>query len=448
MQTRALLLGGGLVGSLLSCFLARRGFQVSVMERRPDWRQSGFAGGRSINLALSDRGWAALQKLELDQDVRKLALPMTGRMIHQINGNTQFLPYSDGVQAIYSVSRAKLNALLAQTAIEKFGVNFQFDKKCIALDLNNTSATLQNADGTSETVSADIIFGSDGAFSELRSEMMRQTKNFNYSQQFESHGYKELTIPPNADGSHKINPGALHIWPRDRFMMIALPNTDGSFTCTLFAPYTGEDGLDSLTSEKEILRYFQLHFPDALPLMPGLTEEFLQNPTSSLVTIKCFPWVKNRSALIGDAAHAIVPFYGQGMNCGFEDVRILDELLNQNLSWEDCLNQYQSLRKTDADAIADLALYNFIEMRDLSGKASFQFRMQLEKHLALHFPDQFKTLYSMVTFSPEIRYSEALAKSRKQAELLDHLMQREDISENWNSSELLRYAENWLNLNC
>jgi kynurenine 3-monooxygenase len=231
-------------------------------------------------------------------------------------------------------------------------------------------------------------------------------------------------------------------------MMIALPNTDGSFTCTLFAPYTGEDGLDALISEAEILKYFQQHFPDALPLMPGLTEEFLQNPTSSLVTIKCFPWVKNRSALIGDAAHAIVPFYGQGMNCGFEDVRILDELLNQNLSWDDCLNQYQSLRKTDADAIADLALYNFIEMRDLSGKASFQFRMQLEKHLALHFPDQFKTLYSMVTFSPEIRYSEALAKSRKQAELLDHLMQQEDICETWNSSEILRYAENWLKLHC
>lgn len=437
--------GAGLVGSLLACYLAKRGDKVTVYERRPDTRKVGYTGGRSINLALSNRGWAALEKIGLKEKIETIGLPMQGRIIHHLNGDTLFQPYGKDGQAIYSVSRGILNETLT-TEAEKLGVDFHFNEQCSEVDFKNTKAVFENIETKKRTmIQPEFLLAAEGAYSEVRYQMQR-THNFNLNQQHESHGYKELTIPAK-DGKHQIANNALHIWPRESFMMIALPNLDGSFTCTLFAPFEGENGFDNLTNETEVSAYFNKHFPDAIALMPSLTEDFFEHPTGSLVTVRCFPWKVNNVCLIGDAAHAIVPFYGQGMNCGFEDVRVLDELLDAHQNdWNKTLDAFQHSRKPNADAIADLALYNFIEMRDLSGRDDFQLRLKIEKRIAEAFPTKFQTLYSMVTFN-QTPYSEAQASGKKQGKLLDEIMQIENIQEIWQSDAVLKIAEVWLREN-
>jgi kynurenine 3-monooxygenase len=321
--------------------------------------------------------------------------------------------------------------------------NFSLINKCADIDFENTEIVFENTISKERTsIQPNFFLAAEGAYSEVRYKLQR-THNFNLNQQHESHGYKELTIPA-ANGKHQIANNALHIWPRESFMMIALPNLDGSFTCTLFAPFAGENGFENLNSNEDVAAYFNLHFPDAVPLMPTLTEDFFENPTGSLVTVRCFPWKVNNTCLIGDAAHAIVPFYGQGMNCGFEDVRILDELLDAHQQdWNKTLEAFQHSRKPNADAIADLALYNFIEMRDLSGRDDFQLRLKIEKRIAEAFPDKFQTLYSMVTFN-QTPYSEAQMLGKKQALLLDKIMQLENINDVWHSDDILKIAESWL----
>jgi len=447
MQKNISIVGAGLVGSMLACYLSRRGHKISVYERRPDMRKAGYIGGRSINLALSHRGWKALKGIGLEDAVSKIAIPMKGRVIHDIHGGTAFIPYGKDDQAIYSVSRGELNKIMVIEA-EKFkDVSFHFDQRCTNIDFANNTLTLQN-DRTKEQkqVQSDILFGADGAFSEVRYEMQK-TPNFNLGQQHEEYGYKELEIPAGPNGEHLIDKNALHIWPRQSYMMIALPNLDGSFTVTLFAPFKGENSFETVRTEADVDAYFKRNFPDAVPLMPHRKKDFFTNPTSSLVTVKCFPWKYKNACLIGDAAHAVVPFYGQGMNCGFEDVFEFDQILNKSGdNWEEALNKLQIQRKPNADAIADLALYNFIEMRDLSGREDFQLRLKIEKKIAQKFADKFMTHYAMVTFS-DLSYSEAKKRGEQQSELLDKIMAIPGIETKWESDEVLTLAENWISRN-
>lgn len=423
--------GAGLVGSLLSVFLARRGYNVSVFERRADMRKGNADAGRSINLALSARGIKALDHVGVAEAVRSVAIPMKGRMTHDLKGNLNFLPYGKEGEFIHSISRSGLNMVLMDEAAKQ-NVKLFFNSRCLDVDFEKTSLTIQDTlTGNTEIRNFDLIIGADGAFSAVRSAM-QITDRFNYSQHYIEHGYKELQIPEGKGGSFLLEKNALHIWPRESYMMIALPNPDGSFTCTLFFPFEGEPSFRSLDTNSKVQTFFSETFPDAVPFMPDLLQDYNANPTASLVTIKCFPWRINKTLLIGDAAHGIVPFYGQGMNAGFEDCRILNELLDSaSENWEVALDRFQSTRKTDTDAIAQLALDNFVEMRDLVADPEFLLRKKIEAKLHALYPDRWIPLYSMVTFNENIPYSQAYEKGQKQLKIMQDVMSEPGIEKNW-----------------
>ena len=424
------ILGAGLVGSLLSIFLAKKGYQVTIFERRPDMRKAGAAGGRSINLALSHRGLKALDAVGLKEKIQDNCIPMPGRMIHDLEGNLDFQPYGKEGQFINSVSRAGLNQLLMDEA-EANGVAIRFEHRCADVDFETAKASFENG----SSVSADFLFGADGAFSALRSAM-QITDRFNYSQEYVTAGYKELTMPPTVNGDFALDPGALHIWPRGEYMLIALPNLDKSFTCTLFFPFEGKISFEALQTPADVAAFFEEKFKDAVPFLPNLTTEFFENPTSSLITVRCDPWVKGNTALIGDAAHAIVPFYGQGMNAGFEDCFVFNQLLEKHGDINQALlKEYQELRIPDGNAIADLALYNFIEMRDKVADERFLLQKKIEKKLHETYPDKWVPLYSMVTFS-DFRYSEAWELGQKQQAIMDEVLSKPRIEDNWESLDL------------
>lgn len=428
MSKKVTVLGAGLVGSLLSIFLAKRGYQVEAFEGRPDLRKADISAGRSINLALSHRGLKALHAVGLDKEIKARCIPMPGRMIHDLEGNLDFQPYGKQGQFINSVSRGGLNELLLDEA-EKAGVTIHFNHKCTDVNYKTTEAHFHSPEGE-KAVSSDFIFGADGAFSAMRNAFMR-TERFNYEQHYITAGYKELHIPPTKSGDFAIDPNALHIWPRGKFMLIALPNLDKSFTVTLFLPFEGEKSFEQLPNDEAVMDFFKNEFADAVPLMPELLQDFKHNPTSGLVTVRCFPWTRENCTLIGDAAHAIVPFYGQGMNAGFEDCFVLDQLLEEDGELTvDVLNKYQELRKPDAEAIADLALYNFIEMRDKVADPKFILQKKIEKRLNELYPDKWLPLYPMVTFS-DLRYSEALEIGRKQQKIMDKVMEYPGIEVAW-----------------
>jgi kynurenine 3-monooxygenase len=430
------IIGGGLVGSLLAAYLGKRGQQVDVYEGRSDMRLDSASAGRSINLACSTRGWKALDQIGVGDRIREAALPMYGRMMHSPTGELTYQPYGEDGQAIYSISRGGLNKVLMSFAEEQGHVNFHFNQKCTGVDLNKPSASFKDDNTNTESLEeSDLIFGADGAFSAVRATMQRQ-KHFDYSQTFISHDYKELSIPA-VNGDFCMEKNALHIWPRGSHMLIALPNPDGSFTCTLFLPYEGENSFEQLNSDEEILNFFKTTFPDALEKMPTFLEEFKSNPTPPLAIIKCYPWAHNgKVSLIGDASHAIVPFYGQGMNSGFEDVSVLNELIDKfGEDWESILDEFQKERKPNGDAIADLALKNFIEMRDLVGQDNFLIRKKLEKAVYALYPDKFVPQYTMVSFS-NIPYSEAVRLGNEQDEVLDELMKIENIENVIENGEL------------
>ncbi len=439
-QKHCSILGAGLVGSLLSVYMARRGYQVDVYERRPDLRKAGNYGGRSINLALSDRGFKALERVGLADAVREVGIPMYGRMMHHQDGRLVYQPYGKEGQAIYSVSRSGLNFRLMDLAEQEKSVNLHFNHRCAEVDVRNKKVTFEHSEtGASHQQAYDLLFGSDGAFSALRGSMMKSDR-FDYSQDYLPHGYKELTIHPDENGGFRMEKYALHIWPRGQYMLIALPNPDGSFTCTLFFPFEGNPSFASLDTPEKVHAFFAEVFPDTLTLMPHLVEEYLSNPTSSLVTVHCSPWTfGGHTALIGDAAHAIVPFYGQGMNCGFEDCRVLDDLIHElGDDWSAVLPAYEQLRKPDGDAIARLAKDNFIEMRDLVADPDFLLRKKIEARIFEHFPDDWVPLYTMVTFSPDIRYSEALRRGKAQEKIMDEVMAMPDIHQTWDSPEVFQ----------
>lgn len=399
MNDSIAVVGGGLSGSLLAVLLAKRGFNVSVYERRPDMRFKQIPAGKSINLALSVRGLRGLEKAGLADDVMQDAIPMYGRCIHFPDGTTSFQPYGKENQAIYSVSRGRLNTRLLELAGEFPTISMHFDHKCVGVSLEENTLTFETSDGSLVQAHANRIIGTDGAFASTRARL-QTTDRFNYEQSYLPVGYKELCIPP-VNGQFMLDKNCLHIWPRGAFMMIALPNPDGTFTCTLFLAFEGEISFEALKTDGEILQFFETYFPDAIPLMPTLLEDFNSNPIGSLVTVRCFPWVnKGRLALMGDAAHAVVPFFGQGMNCSFEDAVVLDQCLESYLpNWEVAFERYQDLRKPNADAISRLAIQNFTEMAEKVGDQAFLHRKKVEHDLCDLYPEHFQSQYELVTFT-------------------------------------------------
>jgi len=440
MKKNTIVVGAGLVGSLLSIYLSKRGYNVKIFERRPDMRKEQMNAGRSINLALSDRGIKALEEVGIMDDIKKISIPMHGRFLHNADGSTAYQPYGQEGQYINSVSRGELNKKLMDLA-EQNGVEIFFEHSFLATEstlmLDNRRmeyAVFSNKNNTRKIpYETDITFGADGAFSKARLNYQLQHDRFQYQQYYIDFGYKELTIPAGKNGEFLLEKNALHIWPRGNYMLIALPNMDGSFTCTLFFPFEGEISFETLDTKEKVATFFKETFADAYPLMPTLSEDFFHNPTSSLVTVKCFPWVReDKFALIGDAAHAIVPFFGQGMNCGFEDCRVLNELIDKHSEdWNLILEEYQTLRKPDADAIAELALNNFVEMRDKVGDPRFLLQKKIEAAFSKKHPGKWTPAYSQVTFSPHIRYSEALKNSIRQEAIMQQVMSIKDIENKW-----------------
>src|SRR5947199_4168289 len=419
MATKFVLIGSGLAGGLLAAYLGRRGYDVDLYERRADPREGNMVGGRSINLALSTRGIQALEQIGIADEVLKHAIPMRGRMIHPARAGDRiiFAPYDiDPNKHINSIGRAALNTTVIEAAQRYPNVRVHFNHKCIGVDIDSATAHLFDTSTNQPlSASADSIIGVDGAFSAVRQSMHLEIDNFQYDESYLAHGYKELTIPPGPNGSWQMEKNALHIWPRKSFMMIALPNPDGSFTCTLFWEFEGPRSFATTKSDPDVRRFFEEEFPDAVPLMPNLLDDFRHNPTGSLVTIRCAPWFyKDRVALVGDAAHAVVPFYGQGMNAAFEDCVVLDECLAEfSDDRQRAFAEYFSRRKENADALADLAIGNFIEMRDKTASKTFRAKKKLDHLLEAALPRIYLPLYTMVTFT-RIPYAEAARRARIQ----------------------------------
>ncbi len=425
MPGKIVLIGSGLAGGLMAAYLGRRGSEVELYERRSDPREGNIVGGRSINLALSTRGIYALEQLGIAEEVLRHAIPMRGRMIHSKSGNLHFSPYDrDPNKFINSIGRAALNTTVIEAAQRYPNVRVHFNHRCTEIDIDQAVAHLATSGETSGTpkiiyAQGDAVIGVDGAFSAVRQSMQQRITGFAYNESYLAHGYKELTIPPASDGSWKMEKNALHIWPRKSFMMIALPNPDGSFTCTLFWEFEGPRSFATTETPEEVRRFFEEEFPDAVPLMPSLLEDFKTNPTGSLVTIRCAPWFfKDKVALVGDAAHAVVPFYGQGMNAAFEDCVVLDECLAEfPQDRHRAFAEYFNRRKKNADALADLAIENFIEMRDKTASRIFRAKKRLDHVLEGLLPGIYLPLYAMVTFT-RLPYATAAKRARFQDRVL------------------------------
>jgi kynurenine 3-monooxygenase len=436
MQTpqKIAIVGSGLVGSLLAIYLRKAGHTVHIYDRSPDIRQIEFSG-RSINLAMSNRGWKALDGVGVSDAVRQIAIPMGKRAIHLVD-KLNFQAYGQEGEAIYSISRGLLNRKMIDLA-EAAGAEFFFEQKI--WDVTLADATLhigESERGAWEEKKYDMVFGADGAFSRIRHRMQRQSM-FDYSQEFLKIGYKELNIPANPDGTHKLDPNSFHIWPRGEYMLIALPNLDGSFTCTLFMPFEGDNSLAELKDINLVKAFFAKNFPDSIEVIPMLAEDFFKNPTSTLVTMKCFPWAyEDKIALIGDACHAIVPFYGQGMNAGFEDITVLNEMMQlYGNDWKKILSEYQKSRKPNADAIAELSYRNFMEMSTKTADEKFLLQKKIEKVFSDKYPDLWIPLYSRVTFSDR-PYAEALAIGDAQNAIMEEVLRMDNIESIWDSVEV------------
>ncbi len=423
MSSHVIISGAGLCGTLLALTLARRGHRITLLEKRGDLRKEKMAAGRSINLALSDRGLAALELAGLKQQALDISIPMLGRMIHPLGGDTtMLLPYSGRPgEHIQSISRPGLNALLLNTASQHPLIDIRFHHNVTHTDIFRAGVRGQyTVTGQPFDITGDVLFGTDGAGSDVRQGFMQagSTIRFNFSQAFLDHGYKELEIPAGPGGTWQIEKNALHIWPRQRYMVIALPNLDGSFTVTLFLAFDGQPGFDQLTTHGEVHDFFHTQFPDLVPLMPDLVQDFQAHPTGSLGTIKCSPWHTACTMLMGDAAHAVVPFYGQGMNCAMEDVLKLDHMLDQTSEdWETAFAAYMLDRKKDTDAIADLAVENYYEMRDHVDNPDFIAKRKIEMQLEKQYPD-YASKYNLVTFCEDIPYSVARHRGNLQDEWL------------------------------
>ena len=431
--------GAGPVGSLLAICLNNHGYRVALYEGRADSRKTDIYQGKSINIALSDRGWTSLDKIGVGGAAREDAIPMYHRAIHDVDGARSRIPYGGENDAIWSVSRSGINQSLLNVAEARDDVDVFFEHRLIDICLESGDCRFLRGDGTESTVTSDLVFGADGANSKVR-RIAQEFPRFSYSQSYMDQCYMELSIPANKDGTHQLEAEALHIWPRGDFMLIALPNPDGSFTCTLFMNYDGEDSFAGFTSPETTRAFFDRYFSDVVDLLDDPVNDVLSKQASPLYLVQVFPWTfSDKVGLIGDAAHAIVPFYGQGMNCGFEDCAVLDSLIEElEHDWPRILKAYEQSRKPNGDAIAELAVRNFAEMSDLSGDPMFQLRKQIEARFSEKYPELWTPLYSMVTFSPELPYAEALRIGDLQEGIMDRIMAREDIETAWDSESVMQ----------
>ena len=420
--------GAGLVGSLLGTVLARLGYSVDIYERRVDMRKESISAGRSINLAMSVRGIHALEKLGIQESIMKKAIAMPGRIIHPVSGPTVFQRYGkDDSESIYSISRSELNKMLMSIAEQTGKVKIHFQEKLVSVDFGNKKLNFQN-DKTKDSkhVSFSQVFGTDGSASVLR-HTMKEKFHHEESESLLNYGYKELTMTPGPQSTFKMEKHGLHIWPRGSYMVIALPNFDGSFTCTLFLSHQGTLSFESLNTPERVQSFFSEQFPDLVPLIPDLSQQFFDHPTGHMVTVKCSPWnYQGDAVLLGDAAHAIVPFFGQGMNCGFEDVTVFWELYERVFkpapisNWKSLFQEFSEVRKANADAIADLAVENFVEMRDKVGDRKFLLAKEVEKILEKQFPMDYTSRYRLVSFS-RVPYRIALEAGILQDKILSQL---------------------------
>lgn len=434
----ASIIGSGLVGSLWAIYLNRAGYKVSIFERRPDMRKFPISAGKSINLAISYRGWKALDAIGVGDVIRKSAIPMYGRTVHHPDNSTTFHPYGLNDQAIYSVSRGEINAKLMDIAESEGMTELYFDSHCTGLDMNKNIAYFEHTgNGVKFEIKSDVIFAADGAFSTVRYQSMQKMDRFSYSQNYIDDGYKEILLPANADGTFKMDMNSLHIWPRGRFMLIALPNTDGSFTCTLFMPFDGHKYcFNNLKTNHDIIAFFREMFPDFYEMMPEIAETWKEHPISSLAIIRCFPWHYNKTVLMGDAAHATVPFYGQGMNAGFEDCTVMAQLMEKHgENWAACFDEYEKIRKPNGDAVQDLSLQNYLIMRDKVNDPEFNLQQKVEKRIHELYPDQYLPLYSMVSFS-DIEYHTALEQGKKQEEEMKRFIEMHHITDKMKEKDI------------
>lgn len=429
-----ILLGSGLSGSLMAVYLAQRGFQVKLFERRPDMRRTDISAGKSINLAISVRGLSALAGVGLKSEIEKICIPMRGRVMHATDGALTYQPYSkDGVTAINSISRGDLNMKLMDLAETFPNIEIIFHQRSIGVDVKTGEVQMRDEQtGKEYSVSGQAVIACDGAFSGIRESLLR-TPRFNYSQNFLGHGYKELTIPATAEGGWRMEKNALHIWPRGQYMLIALPNMDGSYTVTLFFPFEGKNSFATLQDQASVEQFFREEFPDAMALMPDLAADFFENPTGDLVTIKCAPWnYEGKVVLMGDAAHAVVPFYGQGMNAAFEDCQVLNDCLEGFTGdWKSVFEDFSNKRVANGHAIAEMAIENYVEMRDSVGNTRWLFRKKVEHLLEHEFPGKYISRYEMISFT-RIPYAESQIRGRLNDEILDALVTGIDAVEDVN----------------
>ena len=437
MGKEVTIVGAGLVGSLCSLYMTKRGYDVNIFERRNDLRSEIITAGKSINLALSKRGWTSLEQAGVAEQVRQIAIPVYKRIMHDKSGILTGQPYGNEGEAIYSVSRAQMNVLMMDLA-EHNGAKLYFNEKCVEVDFENTTVAFENSKTkANQKIKSDFIIGADGAFSVVRKEMVsRYGHRYNYNEI--DHDYKELLIPAGENNTYLLEKNALHIWPRGDFMLMALANLDGSFTCTLFAPKKGANSFEGLRTQHEVENYFLKMFPDFLELVPDLYEQWISNPTSNLGIIRTYPWnVKGRSLIIGDAAHATVPFYGQGMNCGFEDCRILDDFLDKYDDLSLCFENFSKTRKPNADGVQDLSMHNFIVMRDKTADPKFLLQKKIEKKFANMYPEKWIPLYTMVSFT-NISYSDAWQIGMKQEKIMQGIMKIPNIEKIWKSEKIMQ----------
>ena len=435
----AIIVGAGLVGSLWAVYLSKAGYKVTIYERRSDIRKAEISAGKSINLALSTRGWKALDTVGVGDAIREIAIPMHGRTMHDLEGNLTFQPYGKEGEAIYSVSRGGVNARMMDIAENVGKANIHYNIECIGADTKKGIVQLKRkSTGEEFEDRADVVFAADGAFSAVRYNAFQKLDRFNFSQQFIADGYRELLLPALKNGDYPMDKNSLHIWPRGRFMLIALANEDGSFTCTLFMPHDGgENSFDKVNTKEEVDTFFKSTFSDFYKMMPNVADAWEDHPLSSLAIMRSYPWHDGKFALMGDAAHATVPFYGQGMNGGFEDCSVMWELMQKHdEDWDKVFEEYSVLRKPDGDALQDLSLHNYHVMRDFVADPKFLLQKKIEAKFSKLYPEKWMPLYSMVTFS-NIRYSVALESGKRQDRIMKEVLEMPNIEEKWDSEEVM-----------